>query len=41
MRRFAVLALIAALIATPAAAQDFYRGKTVTILVGFSPGGAR
>jgi tripartite-type tricarboxylate transporter receptor subunit TctC len=23
----------------PAAAQDFYRGKTLTILVGFSPGG--
>src|SRR5262249_33600504 len=39
MRRFGFLALIAALIATPAAAQDFYRGKTVTILAGFSPGG--
>jgi tripartite-type tricarboxylate transporter receptor subunit TctC len=39
MRRLVFLALIAALIATPAAAQDFYRGKTVTILVGFSPGG--
>src|SRR5262245_49379351 len=25
--------------ASPAAAQDFYRGKTITILVGFSPGG--
>jgi tripartite-type tricarboxylate transporter receptor subunit TctC len=24
---------------TPAVAQDFYRGKTLTILVGFSPGG--
>jgi tripartite-type tricarboxylate transporter receptor subunit TctC len=39
MRHFAVLALIAALNATPVAAQDFYRGKTVTILAGFSPGG--
>jgi len=39
MRRFAVLALIAGLIATPAVAQDFYRGKTITILAGFSPGG--
>ncbi len=25
--------------AAPAPAQDFYRGKTITILVGFSPGG--
>jgi tripartite-type tricarboxylate transporter receptor subunit TctC len=25
--------------AAPAAAQDFYRGKTITIMVGFSPGG--
>jgi tripartite-type tricarboxylate transporter receptor subunit TctC len=23
----------------PAAAQDFYRGKTVTIVAGFTPGG--
>jgi tripartite-type tricarboxylate transporter receptor subunit TctC len=26
-------------IAVPAAAQDFYKGKTVTIVVGFTPGG--
>src|SRR5262245_65371409 len=25
--------------AAPAGAQDFYRGKTLTILAGFSPGG--
>jgi tripartite-type tricarboxylate transporter receptor subunit TctC len=28
-----------AIAAAPAAAQDFYKGKTLTILVGFSPGG--
>jgi tripartite-type tricarboxylate transporter receptor subunit TctC len=39
MRRLAVLALAAFWLAPPAAAQDFYRGKTVTILAGFSPGG--
>src|SRR5262245_66483152 len=39
MRRLAVLALAAFWLATAAAAQDFYRGRTVTILVGFSPGG--
>jgi tripartite-type tricarboxylate transporter receptor subunit TctC len=39
MRRFILLALIAVSLATSATAQDFYRGKTVTILVGFSPGG--
>ena len=39
MRRLVVLALAALSLASPAAAQDFYRGKTVTILVGFSPGG--
>jgi tripartite-type tricarboxylate transporter receptor subunit TctC len=39
LRRLIFLALIAALSVTPAVAQDFYRGKTVTILVGFSPGG--
>jgi len=33
----AALGMIAAI--APAAAQDFYRGKTLTILVGFSPGG--
>jgi len=39
MRRLALLALAAAALAGSAAAQDFYRGKTLTILVGFSPGG--
>src|SRR5215510_2675543 len=35
-----VLAVAGAVAAiAPAAAQDFYRGKTITILVGFSPGG--
>jgi tripartite-type tricarboxylate transporter receptor subunit TctC len=33
------LAALAGLTAAPAAAQDFYKGKTVTIVVGFSPGG--
>jgi tripartite-type tricarboxylate transporter receptor subunit TctC len=39
MRRLILLALIAVSLATSAAAQDFYRGKSVTILAGFSPGG--
>src|SRR5258705_3871463 len=39
MRRLVVLALAALSLAPPAVAQEFYRGKTVTILVGFSPGG--
>jgi tripartite-type tricarboxylate transporter receptor subunit TctC len=39
MRALILLALIAVSLVTPAAAQDFYRGKTVTILAGFSPGG--
>src|SRR4051794_41547289 len=39
MRRLSFLALAAVLFAIPAAAQDFYRGKTISILVGFSPGG--
>ncbi len=43
LRRLAVSMLVAAagVIAAmaPAAAQDFYRGKTLTIMVGFSPGG--
>jgi tripartite-type tricarboxylate transporter receptor subunit TctC len=29
----------AALASAPAAAQDFYKGKTLTIVVGFTPGG--
>jgi len=35
------LALAVAALATmaPAAAQDFYKGKTVTVVVGFTPGG--
>ncbi len=33
----AALGMIAAI--APAVAQDFYRGRTLTILVGFSPGG--
>jgi tripartite-type tricarboxylate transporter receptor subunit TctC len=33
------LVLSVAAACAPAAAQDFYRGKTLTILVGFSPGG--
>jgi tripartite-type tricarboxylate transporter receptor subunit TctC len=40
--RTAIGALIlaaAGMTAAPAAAQDFYKGKTLTILVGFSPGG--
>jgi tripartite-type tricarboxylate transporter receptor subunit TctC len=43
LRRLAVFTLAAAVGAVmgvvPAAAQDFYRGKTLTIMVGFSPGG--
>src|ERR1700754_4327101 len=31
--------LAAALASTPSPAQDFYRGKQVTIVVGFSAGG--
>jgi tripartite-type tricarboxylate transporter receptor subunit TctC len=38
IRGFA-LALCVGVAGAPAAAQDFYRGKTLTILVGFSPGG--
>jgi tripartite-type tricarboxylate transporter receptor subunit TctC len=37
--RALVIAVCAGVALVPAAAQDFYRGKTVTILVGFSPGG--
>jgi tripartite-type tricarboxylate transporter receptor subunit TctC len=36
----AVLALLATVFSSsPAAAQDFYKGKTLTIVVGFTPGG--
>jgi tripartite-type tricarboxylate transporter receptor subunit TctC len=34
-----VVAACAGMTAAPATAQDFYKGKTLTILVGFSPGG--
>jgi tripartite-type tricarboxylate transporter receptor subunit TctC len=33
------LAIVAAATMAPAAAQDFYKGKTLTIVVGFTPGG--
>lgn len=41
MLRIALPALAAACAVAPfaAAAQDFYKGKTITIMVGFSPGG--
>lgn len=35
----ALLALVAAALPVPAPAEDFYKDKTVTILVGFPPGG--
>ncbi len=40
-KRYAVLFGIAAVLttATPVSAQDFYKGKTINILAGFSPGG--
>jgi tripartite-type tricarboxylate transporter receptor subunit TctC len=34
-----VCAMGAVVVAAPAAAQDFYKGKTISILAGFSPGG--
>jgi tripartite-type tricarboxylate transporter receptor subunit TctC len=39
--RYAVALAATAVVATsvPASAQDFYKGKTLTIIVGFSPGG--
>jgi tripartite-type tricarboxylate transporter receptor subunit TctC len=37
--RALAVASFSVMAAAPAAAQDFYRGKTLTILVGFSPGG--
>src|SRR3712207_2856662 len=41
MRRWLALALAGAavLAAAPAAADDFYKGKTINIIVGFGPGG--
>jgi tripartite-type tricarboxylate transporter receptor subunit TctC len=40
-KRCAALAglMSALVIAAPAFAQDFYKGKTINILAGFSPGG--
>jgi tripartite-type tricarboxylate transporter receptor subunit TctC len=39
-RRMTLAAFAAALgLSSPAAAQDFYKDKTLTIMVGFSPGG--
>jgi tripartite-type tricarboxylate transporter receptor subunit TctC len=39
--RAAALALaLIARFATPAAAEDFYKGKTVTLVVGYAPGGS-
>jgi tripartite-type tricarboxylate transporter receptor subunit TctC len=34
-----IFAVCTVMTSAPAAAQDFYRGKTLTFLVGFSPGG--
>jgi tripartite-type tricarboxylate transporter receptor subunit TctC len=36
---FAVVASLATAVATPVEAADFYKGKTVKIVVGYSPGG--
>ena len=35
----ALIGIVAMLAAAPASAQDFYKGKTINILAGFSPGG--
>jgi tripartite-type tricarboxylate transporter receptor subunit TctC len=45
MRMFATAATLATMLVTPAAAQtdpvaDFYRGKTVRVIVGYGPGGS-
>src|SRR4029079_18884624 len=40
MRVFTSVAFVAALLAFPASAQEFYAGKTVTIVVGSAPGGS-
>ena len=42
-RMLSVFALLACFTATPALAQgeaDFYKGKTISVLIGFGPGGA-
>ena len=39
VRPFLMLALAATLLSTHARADDFYRGKQVTIVVGFSSAG--
>ena len=38
-RRFSIWLALAALIALPAQAADFYAGKTVNLYIGFAPGG--
>jgi len=38
-RAVSALAVATSAAITPAAAQDFYKGKTLTIVVGFTPGG--
>src|SRR3984893_12633238 len=40
---FPALAVILAAVASPAhadSAEDFYKGRTITVLVGYSPGGS-
>jgi tripartite-type tricarboxylate transporter receptor subunit TctC len=39
MRGRGILLIAALALAGPAGAQDFYKGKTLTIVVGFTPGG--
>jgi tripartite-type tricarboxylate transporter receptor subunit TctC len=40
MRRSAIALALAAFVALPAHAADFYAGKTVNVYVGFAPGGS-
>ena len=39
MRSLVIVALVVAAAAQPAAAQDYYRGKTITLFAGQPPGG--
>jgi len=39
LRRIALLLAACLMAATPAAADDFYEGKRITLVVGFNPGG--
>ena len=34
-----VLTMLLALVSTPLAAQEFYKGKTIRLVVGYTPGG--